>query len=305
MLEVLIKSGSLDSFGKTRNSLFYSIDDALAIASANRDDANSSQFSLFGAATTKRAEVYKDLPEWPHKEKLSNEREAVGFYLSGHPLDRYVDDAKKLGAVPTSELVTMRHNSEATITGIVAALKERKMKTGDGRWAVVTLEDTFGQAEVLTFSKVYEVAEPLLKAGEPVLIKGKVLIDDVDDEGKQLMPKMRAESVTSLADAQIQRTRFLDVVIDVPPKVGKKAEPSLSPRPEDDVVDEAAIAAVLEKVSVALQAHKGAVPARFKLEMPAGYVVVMQSGDTCRVTPSEDLVTALQRVKGVLSVVRS
>ena len=305
VLEVLIKSGSLDSLNKPRNTLFASIDDALSVADANRADAASSQFSLFGAATTKRAEVYKDVVEWPHKEKLQNEREAVGFYLSGHPLDRYVDDARKLGAVPTAELVTLRHNSEVAVTGIVAALKERKMKTGDGRWAVVTVEDTFGQAEVLCFSKVYEVAEAVLKEGEPVLIRGKVLIDDVDDDGKQLMPKMRAESVQSLAAAQIQRTRFLDVTIEVTAKdATRKVVPSLTPKAEDDVVDDAVLGA-LDRISAACQSFKGAVPARFKLEMPAGYVVVLQSGEGCRVTPSEELVTALQRVKGVVSVVRS
>ncbi|MDP2339636.1 MAG: DNA polymerase III subunit alpha [Deltaproteobacteria bacterium] len=305
VLEVLIKSGSLDSLNKPRNTLFSSIDDALSVADANRADAASAQFSLFGAATTKRAEVYKDVVEWAHKEKLQNEREAVGFYLSGHPLDRYVDDARKLGAVPTAELVTLRHNSEVAVTGIVAALKERKMKTGDGRWAVVTIEDTFGQAEVLCFSKVYEVAEALLKEGEPVLVRGKVLIDDVDDDGKQLMPKMRAESVQSLAQAQIQRTRFLDVTIEAKAlDPTKKVLPSLSPKPEDDVVDDAVLMA-LEKISSTCQSFKGAVPARFKLEMPAGYVVVVHSGEGCRVTPSEELVAALQRVKGVVSVVRS
>ena len=305
VLEVLIKSGALDSLGKPRNTLFCSIDDALLVADANRSDAASSQFSLFGAETSKRAEVYKDVAEWAAKEKLQYEREAVGFYLSGHPLDRYVDDARKLGAVPTAELVALRHNSEVAVTGIVAGLKERTMKTGDGRWAVVTIEDTFGQAEVLCFSKVYEVAEALLKQGEPVLVRGKVLIDDIDDDGKQLLPKMRAESVQSLAAAQMQRTRFLDVTIEVTPKdPTRKVVSSLTPNAEDDLVDDAVLVA-LERISAACQSFKGAVPARFKLEMPAGYTVVVQSGEACRVTPGEELVTALQRVKGVVSVVRS
>jgi DNA polymerase-3 subunit alpha len=307
VLEVMIKSGALDSFGKPRDVLFASIDKALSIADANRTDANSAQFSLFGAAATKRPEVYDPPAEaWGPKERLQFEREAIGFYLSGHPLDRYLDDARKLGAVPSPELTTMRNNAEATIVGIVAALKERKLKTSDGRWAVVTLEDTFGQAEVLCFSKAYEAAESLLKSGEPLLVKGRAVLDDVDDEGKQMMPKMRVESVQSLAEAQMQRTRWLDITLEA------TAKPGAPPRaarlgavdPASDVVDDA-VAATLEKVATLCQGAKGAVPARIKLEMPGGYAVVVQSGDACRVTPTEELITQIGRLKGVLSVVRS
>jgi DNA polymerase-3 subunit alpha len=307
VLEVMIKSGALDSFGRPRDVLWASIDKALSIADANRSDAQSAQFSLFGSAATRRPEAYEPPTEvWGPKERLQYEREAVGFYLSGHPLDRYQDDARKLGAVPSPELTTMRNHAETTIVGIVAGMKERKLKTSDGRWAVVTLEDTFGQAEVLCFSKVFEVAEPLLKSGEPLLVKGRAVIDDVDDEGKQLMPKMRAESVQSLAEAQIQRTRWLDVTVEV------AARPGTPPRstaagdvdPATDVVDDA-VGQTLEKVAAGCQAMKGGVPVRVKLEMPGGYAVLVQSGEACRVTPTEELVTQLGRVKGVVSVVRS
>ncbi len=301
VLEVLIKSGALDSFGKPRNVLFQSIDDALSIADANRQEAQSSQFSLFGAAVTKRAEVYKDVPEWGHKERLQNEREAVGFYLSGHPLDRYVDDSKKLGALPTVELVTARHNSEATITGIVAGMKERKLKTSDGRWAVVTIEDTFGQAEVLCFSKVYEAAEALLKSGEPLLIRGKALIDDVDDDGKQLMPKMRAEAVESLAEAQIARTRYLDVTFNA----GRKPGVVLGAEAPAEEPAEPWVEGALERIADACKAAPGDIPARLRLEMPGGYSVLVQSGGEVRVTPTEALVAAIERIQGVVGVARN
>jgi DNA polymerase-3 subunit alpha len=302
VLEVLIKSGALDCFGKPRAVLFASIDDAIATADANRQEAQSSQFSLFGSAATKRPEVYKDVPEWGHKEKLANEREAVGFYLSGHPLDRYIEDARKLGAVPTVELVTFRHNSEAVVAGIVAGMKERKLKTGDGRWAVVTLEDTWGQAEVLCFSKVYEAAEALLKSGEPILIRGRALIDDMDDDGKQLAPRMRADAVESLAAAQIARTRYLDITLNVGRKPGVSLK-TPTPLPTTDQA-EAWVEATLEKLAATCKTSPGMVPARLRLEMPAGYSVLVQSGDL-RVTPTEELVTALERVQGVVSVARN
>jgi DNA polymerase III subunit alpha len=314
ILEVLTKSGAFDCFGKPRHQLFATIERALEISTQKRKEKESGQTSLFdllgGGAVSSANETYADVAEWPVQEKLQNEREAVGFYLSGHPLDRYLDDAKKLGAMPTVDLMTARHNSEATIVGIVAALKERKMKTGDGRWAVVTLEDTFGQAEVLCFSRVYEAAEPLLKSGAPVLVKGRALIDDVDDEGKQLTPKMRAETVELLSEAQMRRTRFLDVVVEIPrapeaPPMSDKAlrfDPALDK--QADEADPGSLA-ILEKLSQLCAGHPGQVPARLHLEMPGGYRVVVQSGDGQRVTPTDDLMMALERVKGVTSVART
>jgi DNA polymerase III subunit alpha len=293
ILEVMTKSGAFDCWGRPRQQIALTVERALEIANAKRREKESGQTSLFdllaggAAAATAARETYADAGEWPVGERLANEREAVGFYLSGHPLDRYVEDSKKLGAFPTVELSTMRHNSEVQCVGIVASLQERKMKTGDGRWAVIKLEDTFGQAEVLCFSKVYAVAEPLLKQGVPLLIKGRALIDDVDDDGKQLTPKMRAESVELLSEAQIRRTRWLDVMLDVV----DDADPN--------------VLAALEKLSQICASHPGQVPARLHLQMPGGYKVVVQSGDSKRVMPSDDLINAIERVKGVVQVART
>ena len=192
--------------------------------------------------------------------------------------------------------------------GIVASLKEKKLKTGDGRWAIVTLEDTFGQAEVLCFSRVYEAAEALLKDGAPVLVKGRALIDDVDDEeGKQMTPKMRAESVELLSDAQIARTRFLDVVLEVPRAAGAPVAPERfdpGTAADADRADEGTLV-LLEKVARACEQYPGAVPARLHLEMPAGYRVTVQSGDGKRVLPSDQLIAALEGIKGITGVVRT
>jgi DNA polymerase-3 subunit alpha len=312
ILEALIKSGAFDCLSASRRQLWDNRERALASSTSRRRDKESGQTSLFdllggGGSSVSAEKLEGDAGEWPVQERLQHEREAVGFYLSGHPLDRYVDDAKKLGATPTVELATARHNSEAQCVGIVAALKERKMKTGDGRWAVVTIEDTFGQAEVLVFSRVYESAEAVLKSGAPVLIKGRALIDDVDDEGKQLTPKMRAESVELLSTAQIRRTRYLDVVLDVPraadaPLVESRFDPARD-APAD--VADPAMLGIIEKLAGICQMHPGVVPTRLKLTMPGGYDVVVQSGDDKRVMPSDDLIAALERVRGVISVART
>jgi DNA polymerase III subunit alpha len=310
VLEALIRSGALDGFGRPRGQLEASLEKAVAVAAANRADKMSSQISLFGASTTgpARAQVYDEqVAEWAQQVRLQKEREAVGFYLSGHPLDRYADDLKKLGVSPTVELTQMRHNSEVIVAGIVVALKERKLKTSDGRWAVVTLEDTFGQAEVLCFSRVYEEAEVFLRSNEPIVVSGRALIDDVDDEGKQLSPKMRAEKVQSLAEAQIQRTRFLQVGLSAPPVTAPIAV-SMWFDPAQHAGRDAVtpgFEATLQRLVDALALHPGAVPARLTLSMPGGYDVELSVKDTIRVHPTDALINAIEAIPHITSVIRA
>jgi DNA polymerase-3 subunit alpha len=313
VLEVLIKSGALDGFGKSRAVLMGAVDSAIDSAQSAKRDALSGQTSLFAAfaETTPgaaRTESYPDVPEWSEKERLDYERESIGFYLSGHPLDRYVDEAKRLGAVPTVDLSSMKHNSEAQIVGIVVGMRERVMKNGSGRWAVLTIEDTFGQAEVLVFSKIYEVSEPIIKSGEPLLVRGRALIDDINDEGQQVTPKMRAEAVESLAEAQIARTRVLEVLVDLAASARASTTETKVPRfdprshADRDVVPDEALTA-LERVKEACVRHPGATPARLWLSMPGGYRIELVGLET-KVHPGDVLLQELERVRGVERVAR-
>jgi hypothetical protein len=112
---------------------------------------------------------------------------------------------------------------------------------------------------------------------------------------------MRAESVESLADAQIARTRYLDVTFNA----GRKAGVTLrSPTPEADDAD-VWVEAALDKIANVCRLHPGSVPARLRLEMPAGYSVLVHSGPDLRVTPTEALVAAIERVQGVVAVARN
>jgi DNA polymerase-3 subunit alpha len=315
VLEVMIKSGALDTFGKPRDVLFSSIDKAVDLADANRADAQGAQFSLFSGATARRPEVYATPAEpWSTRDQLQFEREAIGFYLSGHPLDRYRDDARKLGAVPSPELTSMPRHAAVKMIGLVVGKNERPLKNGEGSWAIITAEDTFGQAEVLCYSKEYtDEVKALLASGEPLLFSGTVVRDDIDDDGKQQVPRMRVKTfepqgrcIESLARAQIERTRWLDILIDVAARSGTppRADSLGDVDPATDVVDDNAIVA-LERLATLCLSHKGAVPVRMKLRMPGGYSVVVQSGNELRVEPNEKLVDQIERIPAVVSVVRT
>lgn len=312
-LEVLIKAGAFDECKRPRAQLFAAIDNALQNAQSAKKDKHNTQnsmFAMFGTAAT-RSVTYPNVPEWTDREKLDAERESIGFYLSGHPLDRYMDDVRKMGAIPTIDLTSQRNNSEALIAGTVASLKERKMKQGDGRWAVVEIEDTFGKAEVLCFAKVYEQAEQALKSNQPILVRGRALLDDINDEGQQSTPKMRAENVELLQDVQIRRTRTLVIKVEVPfsKKVPTKTGPLFfDPRDENmrdlDQIDEAQLSKILDNIRTALKKHTGQIPTRIQMLMPAGYIVDIGCGPDVAVHPTDDVVMDLERLAGVLSVVR-
>ncbi|MBI5493783.1 MAG: DNA polymerase III subunit alpha [Deltaproteobacteria bacterium] len=208
-LEVLVKSGAMDSFGRPRNQLFQSMDRAVEAAQSTQRDQEVGQFGLFGALTfaaSMNAEQYPDVPEWMEKQRLEFEKEAIGFYLTGHPLWRFQADMNRLGSASIGSLGDRGHLAEVGIAGVVVALKERLTKDGN-RWAAVTLEDLSGQVEVLVFSKAYAAAEALLKKDEPVYMKGRVLVEEGADENAEPAVKVRCEEVKSLADIRAAQAR--------------------------------------------------------------------------------------------------
>jgi DNA polymerase-3 subunit alpha len=213
VLEALVKSGALDSFMRPRKQLMLSIDKALLQAQKKQKDQNrgqTSMFDMFKKDVGEEIEDYPDCGDYSQKERLSMEKEAVGFYLSGHPLDPYEKDAKAFGAIPSSELKSVRHLQEISIVGMVTELRERPLKSGKGRWAVLTVEDSFGQCEVLCFSGNYDAHEKLLKSKEPLIIFGRALLDEVEDE-KQQKAKMRMERASLLSDEQIARSSLVTI----------------------------------------------------------------------------------------------
>ena len=260
---------------------------ALDAAQSLQKDARVGQtnmFGMFAPSTGKSQEQILIFAPWSEKERLALEREALGFYLSGHPLDRYSEDSKKLGAIPTTSLVEQNHNAEVVVAGIVASMRERRLKSGDGRWAIVVFEDTFGQAEVLTFRRVFEENEMTLKSGEPLLIWGAALLDDIDDEGKQRTPKMRATKIMSLAEAQIERTRLVDIDLEIPKNVEDetlKQEWALG-RPVHQWTHEANSFELMAKIQTVLQRFPGKKPVRIRMGMPEGFRVDVRLGVSCR-----------------------
>ena len=275
VLEALIKSGAMDCFERPRRQLILVADTALAqgqLMQKDRTRGQTNMFDLFAQESQHDVrEDYPDVGEFSQKQKLSFEREAVGFFLSGHPLDPYEKLAKSLGAIPTAQLHSCRHLEEVSIVGIVSELKERPLKSGKGRWAVVMMEDSFGQAEVLCFSNAYEEASMLLRSREPLIITGRVLLEDSDEEVAQQKPKLRLIKAMSLVDAHMEKTASL--MIDV----------------RQATVD----ASTLACINTILVQHPGKKPVFLKLNLD-GTLVTLKLPSDKTVAPTDELIAALE-----------
>ncbi len=221
-LEALIKCGAFDSTGSRRAALAEGLEAAMAYGQKIQEEKASSQASLFGTAEVVRTNgnggiKLPDVPEWHDKEKLAFEKESLGFLITGHPLDRYSDDIRRLSTAQIADLCELSEGSEVRICGIVTAFREIPTKKGD-RMCFATIEDLSGSVEITVFSDIYTTAADLLKNDDPLFVVGKlekgekgakVLVMKGGESGNGRFQRDRgpAGEIRLLADARAQTTR--------------------------------------------------------------------------------------------------
>lgn len=187
--ESLIKAGAFDSLGHPRKGLMLIQEDAVDSVLSTKKAADKGQFDLFSAfggadeAGAAAAGFAIEVPddEWDRKHKLALEREMLGLYVSGHPLDGF---EQAIDAQTDTELTTilageLRHGAEVTIGGLIASVDRRFSKKDGSPWAIVTLEDHHGaQVDVLLFNKVYALVAPQIVEDNIILVKAHISIRD-------------------------------------------------------------------------------------------------------------------------------
>jgi DNA polymerase III subunit alpha len=181
VLESLVKSGALDSLGWKRSQFMALIDAAIEHGQKARRDRESGQKGLFTDSTSGQAAVPElkppCIPEWPVEQLLASEKETLGFYVSGHPLDRFVSEVSRFSKKNIAELNSDGNSVECTIAGIVTDFRTRRTKKGD-LMALFTLEDLTGAVETVVFPNAYPKFEPYMKADFPILVSGRFEIED-------------------------------------------------------------------------------------------------------------------------------
>lgn len=179
VVEYLIKCGAMDGFGAKRSQLLAVMDQAMELAASRQRDEASGQIGLFGEEEFEKINDLSlpDIPEMPKEEILSLEKEIIGFYVTGHPLDKYRKNLKQLPQIQDLGNGRYHDGQYVKLGGIISANKIRTTKAGDSM-AVFTLEDFTGKIEVVAFPKTFAVSNKNIYPESTIIVEGRLMLDE-------------------------------------------------------------------------------------------------------------------------------
>ncbi|MFC4700014.1 DNA polymerase III subunit alpha [Glaciecola siphonariae] len=224
VLEKLVLSGAMDNLGPHRASLMASLKDALDTAMQNAKAAAAGQGDLFGMDTEVAQDAdkaFRQVPKWSEKVWLDGEKETLGLYLTGHPINQYVDEIKQYTDARLVDLKPTGKENYVSTLGLVLGVRVMTNKKGR-RWALVTLDDKSARVDIRLYPEIYERYEDILTADNLLWIKGQVSFDEYSGGNtmnavevltlmqvrskyvRQLKLHLRAEQCTVSSVAKIQ-----------------------------------------------------------------------------------------------------
>lgn len=278
-IEALIRSGAFDSFAAERWELMAAVDDALKAAEQSASNRESGIDDLFGEVVPStqngNADVYagfRGVKAWTDKERLGGERDTLGLYITGHPIDEYKAEVRKFAPNRIADLRADRKGNQV-IVGLIMAT--RTMNTQRGTMAVLTLDDSSGQIEVTLFSDAYTEFREMLVKDTIVIAQGKIQMDD--RTGKLAM---RGSGLRSLTEARENFASNLTIEVNA------------------EIADES-FAQRLEKTLA--QASGGSCPVSLIYRQPHNCARI-RLGERWRVVPSDELLQELRDVVGAEGV---
>ncbi len=277
VIESFIKAGAMDTLEGTRSQKYAILDGAIETGVKALRDRESGQGGLFGDLFADDAGS-QDTPlpnvkDWTDKEKLTGEKEMIGFYVSGHPLDHYADKISELNSHSSDELEGLEKGAEVKICCILTSVARRRTKEGKP-WASMTIEDRVGAVEGMLFSTNYERLQPLLEEDRGLLIRATVL----PEEGAP--PKLSVQDITPLDNARVN----FPTVISIKCFVGvHNAHTGLEDKAEE--------------LSKLLRRKEGPTQVRLRIEKPKDFSLVMDL--PFKVRPDREFLAEIARVCGV------
>ncbi len=206
-LENLAAGGAFDGMVANRARIAASLDLLLSHAQSAQQDRKSGQSNLFGDSVGGAAQAapLPEMPDWPQAERLQRELDAIGFYLSAHPLDAYGTALVRLGVVPSTSLLTTVQgaggSARVKLAGVVLGKQVRTSQKGS-RYAFIQLSDQDGVSEIMLFSEILAEAEALLDGDRPLLITAAARLDDdqvkLNGQRVALLDDAAAETATGM-----------------------------------------------------------------------------------------------------------
>src|SRR5271156_5446320 len=279
VLESLIKSGAMDSLGR-RAQVMAVLDRAMERAQKAQRDAESGQHGLFGVFQQDDSEINNDrlpdIPDWDEQARLAGEKEILGFFISGHPLEKYRDKLQDLQALTVLEIGAMTKSTgkDETIAtaGIIGNLRVLKSKRGDF-YAQATLEDMSGSIDMIVFPEAYKKLGDKVKLEVPVLVRAGVRIE----EGAN--PKITAADIMPLEDARVPLPRALRIRVPL----------------------ESAAESTVDNLHALFQERKGEARVLFDVERAGDFMVVMEA-EGYNVLPDRNFIARVEQLCGRGSV---
>ncbi len=312
VIESLIRCGAFDGTGWKRSQLYQALDQALDLASRIQLDVQKGQTSLFdfiGESDSSARQYYQpaEVEEYPFTQLLAFEKDLLGFYLTGHPLDKYAEKIKQLECSSIEELARMSPNSRVRLAGVIATIRNTVKRNTQERMSILTVEDIERTIEVLVFPEAYKKCSSFLVEEEPVVIVGRV-------HKKELTPKLVADTIVPLDKAD-------SASLEPPPAAGSQVAPphavvkpevnaGARPRPEREG-DSQAIAIVVEanapehnllELREVLSSFPGSSPVRLIFCRDNGREIVAEIQTAFRISSEEELLQRLQALPCVTRV---
>ncbi|HFG1794081.1 DNA polymerase III subunit alpha [Vibrio cholerae] len=273
VIEKLILAGALDRLGPHRAAMMASVDDAVRAASQHHQAEAFGQADMFGVLTDAPEEVeqkYTQVPEWPEKVRLEGERETLGLYLTGHPVDEYLKELTKYTSCRLNEAAPTRRDQSLTVAGLVIAARVMTTKRGT-RIGLMTLDDRSGRMEVMLYSEALDRYAEWLEKDKILVVSGQVSFDDFNGG-----LKMSAREVMDLGRAREKFARGLSISI------------------LQSQIDQQ----FFERFSHILEPHRaGTVPVNVYYQRPDARAR-LTLGTEWRVTPSDTLLDELKQLLG-------
>ncbi|HWB83431.1 MAG TPA: DNA polymerase III subunit alpha [Bryobacteraceae bacterium] len=208
MIESLIRAGAMDSLEGGRSQKFAAVEGAMEAGQRAWRDRECGQAGLFGEVTSDEphATPLPNVPEWNDKEKLAGEKELLGFWVTGHPLDRYADKIAELASHDSSSLEGLTKGAELALCGVLTGIVRKRNREGKP-WVAMTVEDRSGSVEALVFASSYERLAQQVVEDQAVLIRGQALPEESGP------PKISVQDIVPLDNARIDMPAVISIRI--------------------------------------------------------------------------------------------
>ncbi|BDN93489.1 DNA-directed DNA polymerase [Aeromonas caviae] len=273
VMEKLILSGAMDRLGPHRAALMATLEEAMRAAEQHAKAQAVGQVDMFGVLTEEIDDVKKafaNVPHWPDKVWLEGERETLGLYLTGHPINQYSSELRRYTSGRLCDLHPTSRDTVTTAAGLVIAARSMVTKRGN-KMGIFTLDDRSGRLDVTLFSEALEKYEELMQKDRILVVSGQVSFDDFSGG-----LKMSARELLDINDARERFARAIRISLDE-----QRIDERFFPR----------LCEILEP------ARAGVCPVQVNYRRP-GSRVRLTLGTEWRVTPTDQLIDDLRVLLG-------